>query len=54
LLPYDETGVGWDCEVNGHLKFGFIVFFFWWKMNGSDGFEENKRLFWKEKLGSPN
>jgi hypothetical protein len=29
-------------------------FFFWWKMNGSDGFEENKRLFWKEKLGSPN
>jgi hypothetical protein len=28
LLPYDEIGVGWDCEVNGHLKFGFIVFFF--------------------------
>jgi hypothetical protein len=24
-----------------------------WKMNGSDGFKENRRLFWKEKLGSP-
>jgi len=55
LLSYDETGVDWDCEVNGHLKFGYVVFFFFflWKMNGSDGFKENRRLFWKEKLGSP-